>query len=265
MLSLASKQAAVKGRHIVKALATSGYATNKDGQIESWLLVTRKNDGMTDTQRSIVSRSLHTTRSRLAPTKLDDDNKKPLAPVDMVSHNFPDFIEHWNRAMFHKVGYGLTAATAMSLATSVAISASLVPPLALGLLTAGYWRIGLQDIQQSTHTLSRNYPVLGHVRYIFEVIRPELRQYIVESDTDGRPFDRNNRSQVYRRAKNVGTCLSFSLYTRQQQVNRSRSITLFFYIRMSPPPPTKTTSSHMFALFCHRLHKHYTRYTIQTR
>jgi hypothetical protein len=136
----------------------------------------------------------------MTPTKKSDD-KKPLAQkVDMVSHNFPDFIEHWNRTTFRQVGYGLTAATVLS----CAVSASVVPSIALGLLTFGYWRVGLHDIKQASHTLTRNYPVLGHVRYIFEVIRPELRQYIVESDTDGKPFDRNSRSQIYRRAKNVG-------------------------------------------------------------
>lgn len=196
MLTLASKKTAVMGKRIVKVLA----CRYNNGNLSSWLLTRSDDDDDAGPQRPsmmMLSRSLHTTMPLLTPTTTDD--KKPIAPVDMVSHNFPDFIEHWNRTTFRKVGYGLTAATVLSCAMS-----AVVPSIALGLLTFGYWRVGLYDIKQSSHTLSRNYPVLGHVRYILEMIRPELRQYIVESDTDGKPFDRNHRSQIYRRAKNNG-------------------------------------------------------------
>src|SRR5690606_6900273 len=47
----------------------------------------------------------------------------------------------------------------------------------------------------------RNFPLLGRVRYLFEAIRPEINQYFVESNTDGRPFSREDRSVVYQRAK----------------------------------------------------------------
>ena len=49
----------------------------------------------------------------------------------------------------------------------------------------------------------RNFPVLGHFRYLLESIGPELRQYIVESNTEGRPFSRDQRSLIYQRAKGV--------------------------------------------------------------
>src|SRR5690606_36762711 len=61
--------------------------------------------------------------------------------------------------------------------------------------------LGLFDAFQRRHSLLRNYPVVGHLRYAFEKIRPEIRQYFGESDLDGRPFDRETRSLVYQRAK----------------------------------------------------------------
>jgi len=61
--------------------------------------------------------------------------------------------------------------------------------------------IGIHDLQQTRHAILRNYPLLGHMRFIFEMIRPELRQYFFEADTDGRPFPRERRAIVYQRAK----------------------------------------------------------------
>jgi glutamate synthase domain-containing protein 2 len=61
--------------------------------------------------------------------------------------------------------------------------------------------LGLYDIIQTRHTLLRNYPVVGHVRYLLEMIRPEIQQYFIEKDIDGRPFSRDQRSVIYQRAK----------------------------------------------------------------
>ncbi|WP_329373584.1 FMN-binding glutamate synthase family protein [Streptomyces sp. NBC_00669] len=69
-----------------------------------------------------------------------------------------------------------------------------VPLAALGLL-------GLYDLSQRRHSVLRNYPVLGHARFLLEKIRPELQQYFIERNFDGRPFDRDTRSIVYERAK----------------------------------------------------------------
>jgi len=60
---------------------------------------------------------------------------------------------------------------------------------------------GVYDLIQSGHSLTRNYPVLGHARFIFEEIRPEIRQYFVEGNTEGTPYDRDTRDLVYDRAK----------------------------------------------------------------
>lgn len=61
--------------------------------------------------------------------------------------------------------------------------------------------LGAWDLLQRRHSVLRNYPVLGHARFLLERIRPELQQYFVERNYDGRPFDRDVRSIVYERAK----------------------------------------------------------------
>jgi glutamate synthase domain-containing protein 2 len=65
------------------------------------------------------------------------------------------------------------------------------------LLTA----LGIRDMNQRSHAILRNYPLMGHFRFLFEMIRPEMRQYFFESDNDGAPFTRKERSLVYQRAK----------------------------------------------------------------
>ncbi|MDR3419110.1 MAG: FMN-binding glutamate synthase family protein [Nevskia sp.] len=63
--------------------------------------------------------------------------------------------------------------------------------------------VGLYDLSQAHHSLRRNYPLLAHFRFFFETIRPEIRQYLLEADTEAVPFSRAQRSLVYQRAKNV--------------------------------------------------------------
>lgn len=76
--------------------------------------------------------------------------------------------------------------------------------------------VGFINISQTHHTILKNYPILGHIRYIIESIRPELRQYLWESDLDGKPFNRRQRSIVYQRAKNEKQTVAFGM-----QVNPS--------------------------------------------
>ncbi len=61
--------------------------------------------------------------------------------------------------------------------------------------------LGIYDMLQRKHTILRNYPVLGHFRYLLESIRPEIQQYFIERFNDGTPFSREQRSVVYQRAK----------------------------------------------------------------
>jgi glutamate synthase domain-containing protein 2 len=61
--------------------------------------------------------------------------------------------------------------------------------------------IGAVDVLQKRHAVLRNYPLSAHIRFILEEIRPEIRQYFLESEKDGTPFSRDKRALVYQRAK----------------------------------------------------------------
>lgn len=63
--------------------------------------------------------------------------------------------------------------------------------------------LGVWDVVQAEHSVLRNYPVIGHVRWLVEMIRPELRQYLLEDEDEATPYSRAQRSLVYRRAKGV--------------------------------------------------------------
>ncbi len=69
--------------------------------------------------------------------------------------------------------------------------------------------LGFYDMFQEKHSISRNFPVLGRVRFLMETLRPGIQQYFVESNTDGRPFSRINRSLIYQRAKAVDDTVPF--------------------------------------------------------
>lgn len=72
-----------------------------------------------------------------------------------------------------------------------------VPALLCGaLVLQGVW-----DLRQTRHAIRRNYPIIGNLRFLFEFVRPEIRQYFIEADSDALPFSRADRSLVYQRAK----------------------------------------------------------------
>ena len=66
---------------------------------------------------------------------------------------------------------------------------------------AGLVALGVHDLLQTHHSILRNYPVIGHLRFVLEFVRPEIRQYFIESDNEAAPFSRSQRSLVYQRAK----------------------------------------------------------------
>ena len=99
-----------------------------------------------------------------------------------------------------------------ALALALAICAMMLPAqsmmpnypklVAIGFgLALGLSLLGIYDLVQTRHAILRNYPIIGHLRFFFEKIRPEMRQYFFEGDTDGRPFPRERRAIVYQRAK----------------------------------------------------------------
>ena len=63
--------------------------------------------------------------------------------------------------------------------------------------------MALRDFFQTEHTILRNFPVLGHMRYLAETVRPGVQQYFIENESEGRPFSKEERSLVYQRAKGV--------------------------------------------------------------
>ncbi|WP_137920781.1 FMN-binding glutamate synthase family protein [Hydrogenophaga sp. 2FB] len=85
----------------------------------------------------------------------------------------------------------------LSLFTLVAFGIGGLAFLVFGALSL----VGVWDLRQTKSSVLRNYPVIGHLRFMLEKIRPEMRQYFLESDTDATPFSRSQRSLVYARAK----------------------------------------------------------------
>src|SRR5690554_2453382 len=91
-------------------------------------------------------------------------------------------------------------------------SLSLVASLGLSIYVSESWYVvfaivvvltfmGYQDMFQTRHTLKRIYPLFGRFRYVLEELRPKMYQYFIESDIDGRPINRIDRSTIYQRAK----------------------------------------------------------------
>ena len=87
----------------------------------------------------------------------------------------------------------------VSLPATLWLGAGYLFPVIFGALTA----LGTWDLLQRKHTVSRNYPIMANFRYLFESIGPEIRQYFIQSDTEERPFSREQRTIIYQRAKNV--------------------------------------------------------------
>jgi len=76
------------------------------------------------------------------------------------------------------------------------------PPFAWSLVILGpVFLVGVLDSLQRHRAVRRNFPIIGNLRYLFEAIRPEISQYFIETNTDGKPFSREQRSVVYQRAK----------------------------------------------------------------
>lgn len=79
------------------------------------------------------------------------------------------------------------------------------------LLLLVYFLIGIAiyDLLQKKHSILRNFPVLGHIRFILEFLRPEIRQYFIENDEEERPISREHRSMIYQRSKNETDTLPY--------------------------------------------------------
>ncbi|MBA2664912.1 MAG: FMN-binding glutamate synthase family protein [Bradymonadaceae bacterium] len=69
--------------------------------------------------------------------------------------------------------------------------------------------VALYDVLQTKHAILRNYPIIGHLRYILEAVGPELRQYIVTNNDEERPFSRDERRWVYASSKKQNNYFAF--------------------------------------------------------
>jgi glutamate synthase domain-containing protein 2 len=102
--------------------------------------------------------------------------------------------------------YATLGLTALLLVLGVTVQAHLLWLLPV---TAPLALLGTWDLAQTRHSVLRNYPILAHMRFLFEGIRPELRQYFFESNLSGTPFSREQRTLVYERAKNQEAKMPF--------------------------------------------------------
>ena len=105
-----------------------------------------------------------------------------------IDQHFPVRFTVWLLSAVGALLFGFTA-----VAFGVGAGAALLCLFLVGL--------GWRDVRQRRHSVLRNYPVIGHLRFLLEFIRPEIRQYFIESDHEAAPFSRQQRSLVYQRAK----------------------------------------------------------------
>lgn len=102
-----------------------------------------------------------------------------------------------------------------------ALGIAIITTLVAGYYLPGVWAVplfligaavsgaGIHDLAQPLHSVRRNYPVIGRLRWFFEDIRPEIRQYLIEGEYDETPFSRSQRSLVYARSKNESSERAF--------------------------------------------------------
>ncbi|CAM9566539.1 unnamed protein product, partial [Ectocarpus fasciculatus] len=153
----------------------------------------------------LLRRGFHVSpRLLLGVTPSPGSGSKEPSRARLLSEGVPDWIEQWSPEVFRKVGYGMAAGVVATGALGGPLTG-----LVVAVPVAGYWWVGLRDLKQESSTLKRNFPVLANVRFLLESIRPEIRQYFIESDSESVPFSRAHRSVVYARAKGSSDTLPF--------------------------------------------------------
>ncbi|MGB4249034.1 MAG: FMN-binding glutamate synthase family protein [Pseudohongiellaceae bacterium] len=104
-------------------------------------------------------------------------------------------------------------------------------------LAVAFVAIGLHDLYFSESNLRRNYPVFANLRYLFETIRPEIRQYFIASNLEEAPFNREARDLIYRRAKNLNDTLPFGT---ENDLMSDGYLTVFHSIKATVVPEDKS-------------------------
>jgi glutamate synthase domain-containing protein 2 len=98
---------------------------------------------------------------------------------------------------------GLVVVLFVAAVAGVVLSAGGVGWIVVAAVLAAPVLLAVHDVVQRRHSILRNYPILGHMRFMLEAVRPELQQYFIERNYDGRPYDRDTRTAIYERAKGV--------------------------------------------------------------
>ena len=151
-------------------------------------------------QHRLIINSWKVGQQRSLSKKID--RKGQHAAVREAAFN--EIIEKWGRKPFYNTCGILGVASAASL-----VSGSYQLFLGIALPSTLFAFVGIRDINQSQHTICRNFPVIGHIRFLLESIRPEIRQYFVESDQEAYPFSRENRAIAYAKAKGGDSTVPF--------------------------------------------------------
>lgn len=108
------------------------------------------------------------------------------------------------------------------------------PILWLLVLLVPFILVGIFDLTLAKHNVLHNYPVIGHLRYMLEFISPEIRQYFIETNENGRPFNRITRDLISARSKNADDTLPFGTQLDVMQVGYARA-----NHSLAPKPPTE--------------------------
>jgi len=101
----------------------------------------------------------------------------------------------------HVGRYAVFAGCILGLVVAIPLGFAWPPAWLFAVVFAALVLLGLRDLVQRKHSIQRNYPVIGHIRWWVEAVRPELRQYLIEADEEAAPFSRDQRVLVYERAK----------------------------------------------------------------
>lgn len=104
--------------------------------------------------------------------------------------------------------------------------------------------VAARDVLQRKHSLLRNFPLIGHARYAIETIGPEMRQYVVASNDEERPFSRDQRAWIYASAKGENNYVAFGT---DNNVETDEGYSIIKHRTFSPTPlrpaPTSGTTS----------------------
>src|SRR5215213_2716711 len=94
--------------------------------------------------------------------------------------------------------------------------------------------VAARDLLQREHAITRNFPLVGHLRHLLESFGPELRQYIVTSNDEERPFSRDQRRWVYASSKRQINTFGFGTDNEMEEID---SLVVFKHSPFPEPAP----------------------------